>query len=301
MNAPSSQALQAFLEQCRQRVDSALKAHLSGQVLSKKLLEAMQYATLKGGKRIRPVLAYASFLAIDDELVKADAVACAVELMHCYSLVHDDLPAMDDDELRRGLPTVHKAYDEATAILTGDALQSLAFQVIARSSVAGISSSTRLEMVAILSEAAGMQGMVAGQALDFDAVGKPLDQTQLGIMHSLKTGALIKASVQMGALSSPAVTQEQFQTLSNYAEHIGLAFQVQDDILDVTGNTDVLGKPQGSDEALNKPTYVSLLGLEAAQAKAAELAEQAVDALESFPESADTLRWLAQFIIKRVH
>jgi geranylgeranyl pyrophosphate synthase len=301
MNLPSSPALQAFLEQCQQRVDNALTTHLSGEVHNERLSAAMQYATLKGGKRIRPVLAYASILAIGDELKHADTAACAVELIHCYSLVHDDLPAMDNDDLRRGVPTVHKAYDEATAILTGDALQSLAFQVIASSDADRISSNARLKMVAILSQAAGVQGMVAGQALDSAAVGRELELTQLEVMHSLKTGALIKASVQLGALSSPTITDEQFQALSHYAENIGLAFQIQDDILDVMGNTDTLGKPQGSDQSQNKPTYVSLLGLDAASAKAAELSERAVAALEPLTEGGDELRWLAQFIVKRVH
>ncbi|MEX0617385.1 MAG: farnesyl diphosphate synthase [Pseudohongiellaceae bacterium] len=303
MNYSSRDSLTEFTSHCQQRVSAALAACLQtgADVGSARLHEAMAYACLKGGKRVRPLLAYAGVLAAGGAMEKADAAACAVEMIHCYSLIHDDLPAMDNDDLRRGIPSVHKAFDDATAILAGDALQSLAFQVLADPDAGDLSANTRLQMVFILARASGYRGMASGQALDFEAVGASVAVKELEAMHTLKTGALISASVQLGALSAPEVSKAQFSALSDYARHIGLAFQVQDDILDVTADTDTLGKPQGSDHMNNKPTYISLLGLEQAQAKATSLAEAAIDALRGFPGSADPLRRLAQFIVSRAH
>lgn len=300
MTSPNSRALDAFLQQCQQRVNQSLQQQLAQQSPCARLSEAMTYATLGGGKRIRPVLAYAAVLAVGGELEAADSAACAVELIHNYSLVHDDLPAMDDDDLRRGKATVHKAFDEATAILVGDALQSLAFQMLSSSQNVG-SPQNQLRMIALLSEAAGVLGMVAGQALDFEATGQDVGPLELEKMHNLKTGALIEASVLMGALSYTETDESQLAALSEYASGIGLAFQVQDDILDETGDTQTLGKPQGSDRLQNKPTYVTLLGLSAARDKASELATQAIRALDGFSAQADHLRGLASYIVNRVH
>ncbi len=300
MSSDNSRALDAFLHQCQQRVNQLLEQQLDLQSPCSRLSEAMAYATLGGGKRIRPVLAYGGVMAVGGELESADLTACAVELIHSYSLVHDDLPAMDDDDLRRGKATVHKAFDEATAILVGDALQSLAFQMLSDSQNVA-NPQNQLRMISLLSEAAGVLGMVAGQALDFQAVGQDVDPLALEKMHNLKTGALIKASVLMGGLSHSETSDSQLAALTEYAANIGLAFQVQDDILDETGDTQTLGKPQGSDRQQNKPTYVTLLGLDAARDKASVLANQAIAALDGFPSQADHLRGLASYIVNRVH
>jgi geranylgeranyl pyrophosphate synthase len=300
MSTNPSQALDNFLVQCQQRVNNSLQQSLNNEIPSLRLREAMQYACLGGGKRIRPVLVYGSASAVGGELAAADNAACAIELIHCYSLVHDDLPAMDDDDLRRGKPSLHKAFDEATAVLVGDALQSLAFQLLSKNSEQ-LNSGIQLQMINILSEAAGAAGMAGGQSLDFEASGQNLELAELESLHRLKTGALIKSSVLLGALSCPEVEETQLQALGEFAETIGLAFQVQDDILDETGDTQTLGKPQGSDRALEKPTYVSILGLEAAQSKAVELSNEAVECLSQLSESADRLRDLARYIVKRLH
>lgn len=299
MNSDFTQTLPSFMKQCEQRANDLLRRQIVAHAPSVRLREAMEHAALGGGKRLRPVLVYGSALAVGGTLDAADAAASAVELIHNYSLVHDDLPAMDDDDLRRGRPTVHKAFDEATAILVGDALQSLAFRVLSEPST--IAPATQLRMVQILSEAAGELGMVGGQSLDFDAMGKLLSLEALETMHKLKTGALIRASVALGGLSHAGTTAVQLQALDNYALNVGLAFQVRDDILDVTSDTATLGKPQGSDRKSNKPTYVSLLGVDAAKDKATELAETAIAALADFPPEADHLRELASYIVSRLH
>lgn len=299
MSTSPSKQLHDFLAQCQQRVDLRLSEALRDELAGTTLPEAMRYACLGGGKRIRPVLAYGSALAVGGELAAADDAAAAIELIHSYSLVHDDLPAMDDDDLRRGRPTVHKAFDEATAILVGDALQSLAFQIL--SSDHDLDPARHLAMVQLLSKAAGATGMVGGQSLDFEAVGMKLDVQQLEKMHSLKTGALIRCAVLLGGMSCESTTAAQMAALTAYADHIGLAFQVQDDILDVIGDTSQLGKPQGSDSDKNKPTYVSLLGLDEARALAKSLSDQATSALQGFPASADRLRELAAFVVSRLH
>jgi len=299
MNSDFTQTLPSFMKQCEQRANDLLRRQIVAHAPSVRLREAMEHAALGGGKRLRPVLVYGSALAVGGTLDAADAAASAVELIHNYSLVHDDLPAMDDDDLRRGRPTVHKAFDEATAILVGDALQSLAFRVLSEPST--IAPATQLRMVQILSEAAGELGMVGGQSLDFDAMGKLLSLEALETLHKLKTGALIRASVALGGLSHAGTTAVQLQALDNYALNVGLAFQVRDDILDVTSDTATLGKPQGSDRKSNKPTYVSLLGVDAAKDKATELAETAIATLADFPPEADHLRELASYIVSRLH
>lgn len=299
--ATTNQSLTGFFAACQQRVEAGFGALFAAAAPHAALQEAMAYASLDGGKRVRPVLVYGAALAAGSELPRGDLPALAVELIHCYSLVHDDLPAMDDDDLRRGKPTVHKAYGEATAILVGDALLTLAFDVLARPDSSALSSGQRLRMVAVLARAAGYQGMVAGQALDFDAVGKSLDLAQLKAMHALKTGALISASVELGALTNQALEPARLAALLDYAGHVGLAFQIQDDVLDVISDTRTLGKPQGSDLAHNKPTYTSMLGLDGARRQAAEVAELALCALAGFGDEADLLRQLARYIVDRVH
>lgn len=292
-------AIEPYMLQTRTRLETVLRERLEAlPERAPRLREAMLYACLQGGKRVRPTLVYAAAKAFGGPLERADIPACAVELIHCYSLVHDDLPSMDDDALRRGMPTVHIAFDEATAILAGDALQGMAFRLLSEPKVA-IDAQARLQMIHLLSSAAGFEGMVSGQSIDFDAVGKTLDVTQLQTMHSLKTGALISASVLMGALSSERASPSQLISLREYAECVGLAFQVQDDILDVISDTATLGKTQGADQALNKPTYVSLLGLDGAKTKAKALCDEALDALLGFDERAEALRGIARFIVAR--
>ncbi len=303
MSLPLSNAekldLDAFLDLSRQRVEEALTRQLDSIDSSQRLVEAMRYATLNGGKRLRPVFVYAAAEAVGAPLANADLPACAVELIHCYSLSHDDLPAMDDDDLRRGKPSLHKAYDEATAILVGDALQCLAFEMLSGASADGFTSN-QLMMMRVLAEAAGAQGMVGGQAVDLQAAGNLISIEELESMHRKKTGALISASVLLGAYCATDVTGSSLSALQEYADCIGLAFQIQDDVLDEVADTEVLGKPQGSDKLNNKPTYVSLLGLDGARSKALELAERAQDSLAILP-GADNLRNLAGHIVSRIY
>ena len=266
-----------------------------------RLYEAMRYSVMNGGKRVRPLLAYAACEALGADPAQANGAACAVELIHAYSLVHDDLPAMDDDDLRRGQPTTHKAFDEACAILAGDGLQSLAFSALLDPQMNTLDADTRLRMVSDLAMAAGPAGMVGGQAIDLGSVGVKLDQTALEYMHRHKTGALIEASVQLGALASGRARPEDLHALKVYARAIGLAFQVQDDILDVEGDTATLGKQSGADAARDKPTYPSLMGLPAAKAYALELRDQAINALRPFDAAAEPLRELARYIVGRRH
>ena len=264
-----------------------------------RLHASIRYAVLAPGKRIRPALTYATGAAFGVAPVALDGPACAVEIIHAYSLIHDDLPAMDDDDLRRGRPTCHRAYDEATAILAGDALQALSFHILAHDPNILVAAEQRLRMIDILAMASGSLGMAGGQAIDLASVGQELNLAQLENMHKHKTGALIRASVALGALSHPGLEEEQFRRLSHYAECIGLAFQVQDDILDVEGDTKTLGKPQGSDMARNKPTYPNLLGMERAKQVAQELHDEAIDCLNDFSADANMLRRIASYIVKR--
>jgi geranylgeranyl pyrophosphate synthase len=265
-----------------------------------RLLDAMKYSLLNGGKRIRPLLVYASAQACSANLNHGDYAALAIEMVHAYSLVHDDLPAMDDDDLRRGQPTCHIAFDEACAILAGDALQSEAFSLLS-GPIDGLLPAQQLNMVNTLALASGVYGMAGGQSLDLEAVNQRVDLAYLENMHNHKTGALIKASVLLGAQCQASLDPHTKALLSQYADAIGLAFQVQDDILDVTSDTQTLGKTQGADAALNKPTYVSLLGLEGAKQKATQLHQTALQALEPLGENALALRQIADYIIKRVN
>jgi geranylgeranyl pyrophosphate synthase len=264
------------------------------------LIQAARYSLEIGGKRIRPMLILFSARAVgvDSTVSGLDHLTCAIELIHTYSLIHDDLPAMDDDDLRRGKPSLHKAYDEATAILVGDGLQARAFELLA--DAPGLSAGQRIAMVKVLARAAGPAGMVGGQFIDIQATNSDMTLDDLKTMHSLKTGALIRASLALGGIAAGASAQ-QLSALDEYGTHIGLAFQVVDDILDVEGDTVTLGKTQGKDSEANKPTYVKLLGLAGAKAEAGRLLQLALDALAGFGDSADHLRDLARYIVKRDH
>lgn len=293
-------AFQVFIGDCRNRVEQALDRWLPpASTQPGRLHAAMRYATLGDGKRVRPVLVYAAGHALGAEPACLDGAACAVELIHAYSLVHDDLPAMDDDELRRGRPTCHKAYDDATAILAGDALQTLAFRVLCEDEGLRTNAADRLRMIDALAHASGSRGMAGGQALDMEATGREIDLTELENLHIHKTGALILASVRLGAFACGAGDDERVAGLSRYAKCIGLAFQVHDDILDVDGKTEVLGKTQGKDVAANKATYPSLIGLEAAREMEQRLVAEAIDAIAALGEPADPLRQLARYVIGR--
>ncbi|KZX63090.1 MAG: farnesyl diphosphate synthase [Pseudomonadota bacterium] len=285
---------------CQQRVDGCLEALFVPPLPQlERLYQAMRYSVMNGGKRVRPLLVYAACEALNGDKTDADGAACAVELIHAYSLVHDDLPAMDDDDLRRGQPTTHKAFDEACAILAGDGLQSLAFEAMAQAEHNPQDAALRLRMFAVLARAAGPAGMVGGQAIDLGSVGLKLDRDALELMHRHKTGALIEASVQLGALASGHADADNLASLSQYARAIGLAFQVQDDILDVESDTATLGKHQGADIARDKPTYPAQLGMDAAKAYALELRDQALHALRPFDTAAEPLRELARYIVER--
>ncbi len=266
-----------------------------------RLHAAMRYAVTGGGKRIRPVLTYATGRALNMSPDQLHGPACAVEIIHAYSLIHDDLPAMDDDDLRRGRPTCHRSFDEATAILAGDALQALAFEVLIKELDGNARITFGCEMLLILAQAAGHQGMAGGQAIDLAAVDQQLNLEELENMHRLKTGALIEAAVILPALCCARANTAQKNALQIYARNIGLAFQIQDDILDVIGDTETLGKPQGADLALNKPTYYSLLGLDGARAKLYDVHQAALHAISFFDDRADLLRGIADYIIERTH
>lgn len=290
----------SYQKRCQSRVDAALdELFQAPRDELERLYQAMRYSVMNGGKRVRPLLVYAACEALQGDIERADGAACAVELIHAYSLVHDDLPAMDDDDLRRGQPTTHKAFDEATAILAGDGLQSLAFEILADRRRNPQDPEVRLQMLSALGGAAGPAGMVGGQAIDLGSVGQKLDREALETMHRHKTGALIEASVLLGALASGKADDLSLKALLQYARAIGLAFQVQDDILDVESDTATLGKTQGKDEAHDKPTYPALLGLDAAKDYALELRDQALHVLRAFGNSAEPLRELARYIVER--
>lgn len=287
----------------RSRANQALDQRLPAADLHPgDLHQAMRYAVLGGGKRIRPVLVYSAGAAVGAMLEALDGPACAVEFIHAYSLIHDDLPAMDNDELRHGRPTCHRAFGEALAILAGDALQALAFQVLSQDPAMISDSVIRMRMLGLLAQAAGSRGLVGGQAIDLAAVGRDdLTLAELENMHIHKTGALIRASVLLGAFSRPEAESTVLERLDRYAKCIGLAFQIRDDILDVVGDTATLGKTQGADRALNKPTYPALLGLDGAREHARALHQEALASLESLGSEADPLRWLATYIVERVY
>ena len=294
--------LQDFLIHRQQRVEQALSKLLPGSEITPTLLHsAMRYATLNGGKRLRACLVYATGTALGVALEELDAPACAVELLHTYSLVHDDLPAMDNDDLRRGKPTCHKAYDEATALLVGDALQTLAFESLATAETPGTNAAQRLSMIQTLARAAGSHGMAGGQAIDLASVGLTLSLTQLADMHVRKTGALIQAAVALGALAHAHIAPVLLKDLDRYARHLGLAFQITDDILDVEGDTHTLGKPQGSDELQQKPTYPAIIGLDQAKRLARKEHAAALASLRSLGDNARLLNEIADYVIQRTY
>ena len=296
----SDTAFQTFRTDCCTQVDTALQKHLPDPAQApRRLHQAMQYAVLGQGKRIRPLIVYAAGYAVGAERNRLHDPSCAVELVHAFSLVHDDLPAMDDDDLRRGKPSCHKQFDEATAILAGDALLSLAYQVLVETP--GPGPQVKLTMLKHLLVASGAHGLVGGQALDIDAVGQPIDLPHLEQIHIHKTGLLIRACVRLGMLCAPSVPAQAEQHLDRYAKCIGLAFQVQDDVLDVVGDTRNTGKQSGKDAAANKPTYPALLGLQGARAMAQRLVQEALEELTDFDEKADPLRWIARYIVQRQH
>ena len=282
----------------QQRIESALDACLPPTTCHPtRLHQAMRYVTLEGGKRVRPLLCHAAGEIFSAPLVALDQMSCAVEIIHVYSLVHDDLPAMDNDVLRRGKPTCHVKYDEATALLVGDALQSLAFHVAAQP-LASVPAETQVAILGLLANAAGSRGMAGGQAIDLESTGKSLEIVELEFMHLQKTGQLIQAATLLGAHVGGANAQ-QVQSLVRFANRIGLLFQVIDDILDAEASTEVLGKTAGKDAASNKPTYLTLLGAKQAHALAAQLCEEAHNALLPFGDAAVRLDQLTDYIVAR--
>lgn len=295
--------LQQFSNDTLTRVDKYLSTKLSSYAPANNLQTAMEYSLFNGGKRIRPMLVYATAKLIRDITPLTDACAAAIEAIHAYSLIHDDLPAMDDDDLRRGKPTSHIQFDEATAILAGDALQTFAFELLSDKQLA--SAQQQIELIQELVRASGRHGMITGQIIDLASQNKQLTLAKLEQMHSHKTGALIRASVRMGALSATSVDNpvapKVLDSLTAYADTIGLAFQVQDDIIDLTSDTETLGKAQFSDSEANKPTYPQLLGLEGAQTLVKQLHQQAMDHIQPFAAKSDTLTAIANYIIDRNH
>lgn len=288
------------LQRYQKRVELALDARLPpARRTPARLHEAMRYVTLDGGKRVRASLVYASGEAVGAEDSALDTPACAVELIHAYSLVHDDLPSMDDDALRRGKPTCHIAFDEATALLAGDALQSLAFEILAEDRALTVSAERRAQMITLLAQAAGSIGMAGGQAIDLASAGKAVTIEQLEEMYARKTGSLIRASVLLGAYAQAGFGADIQQALEEYSRAVGLAFQITDDILDVEGNAETLGKNPGVDMARSKPTYPQLLGLSEAKVRAKRLHTQALESLAPLGDNGRTLAELAGFIIER--
>ena len=285
----------------RKQVDSFLQQKLESLTLNKRLNQAMQHGVLLGGKRIRPYLVMTIADICGASEVDAIRAAAAIELIHAYSLIHDDLPAMDNDDLRRGQPTCHIAYDEATAILAGDALQTLAFEILTETGMQQLPAERQLQLVHVLAKASGAHGMCAGQAIDLQATGKVVTESALQQMHLSKTGALITAAASMGVLCGSKDAQQWLQKFEQFAQYLGLAFQVQDDILDVTGNTEDLGKPQGSDTASEKSTYVRLLGIEGAQQRLQNLHDKALQSLNDIPYNTDILKQFSDLLLKRDH
>ncbi len=284
----------------RERIERALDARLPPDTIAPtRLHEAMRYAALGGGKRVRACLVYAAGIALGARMERLDAPACAVELTHAYSLVHDDLPCMDDDDLRRGKPSCHRAYDQATALLAGDALQTLAFEILAAEPAIAAGSTQRLEMIATLARAAGAAGMAGGQAIDLASVGKKLTLEELQDMHARKTGALIHAAVRLGTLAAEAPDAHILAALDAYGHAVGLAFQIADDVLDVEGEAATLGKQPGVDQARGKPTYATLLGTESAKAKAKALLNRALESLAPLGDNGAVLATLARYIVER--
>lgn len=292
--------LESRLATYQQRTNAALQTYLPNADQTGTTLEnAMRYATLSGGKRVRPVLIYATGDALQAPPAALDVLASAIEFMHAYTLVHDDLPAMDDDDLRRGVATCHIEFGEAQAILAGDALQALAFTTLATGLRGQVSDATILNMIELLGQSSGVNGMAAGQAIDLQSVGETLTLAELEDMHRLKTGALIGASTLLGAMCSETTDEALLEQLKCYGDAVGLAFQVADDILDVVGDTETLGKKQGADIALNKPTFPSIMGLDNARNYAIAQRDRALDALSSQGAEFDMLRELARYVVDR--
>ncbi|MCO4786705.1 polyprenyl synthetase family protein [Marinomonas atlantica] len=291
--------LEQFTHYACERVDRYLDRTLSAYIPASGLQEAMRYSLFNGGKRVRPMLTYAVAQLFTEANELTDASAAAVESIHAYSLIHDDLPAMDDDNLRRGKPTCHIQYDEATAILAGDALQTYAFELLSQSHLG--KADTQIALIQTLQKASGRYGMVTGQMIDLANVDKEMTLEDLELMHRHKTGAIIRAAVKMGAQSVNVTDPKQLDALDLYASAIGLAFQVQDDIIDITSDTETLGKTQFSDSNANKPTYPKLLGLEGAQALAKRLHDEAIAQVMPFGPKATPLVELANYIIARNH
>ena len=290
----------AQLEAWRERMEGALAARLpQASAVPARLHEAMRYSVLGGGKRIRPALLFATARAVGLSEDEVEAAACAVELVHVYSLVHDDLPAMDNDDLRRGRPTCHKAYDEATALLVGDALQPLAFQLLASDPALPASPAIRLRLIDMLAQASGTFGMAGGQAIDLAVQGTRLDIGQVEDMHARKTGAVIRASVLMAAECVPPLDANLYAGLTRFATAVGLAFQIQDDLLDVTGDVSTLGKATGADSERAKPTHPAIIGITASQQRVRLLHSQAINALVPFGDRAESLRCLAHWLLSR--
>jgi geranylgeranyl pyrophosphate synthase len=296
----SADAFGAQLDTWRERMEHALAARLpDASLVPARLHEAMRYSVLGGGKRIRPALLFATARTLGLSEDEVEAAACAIELVHVYSLVHDDLPAMDNDDLRRGRPTCHKAYDEATALLVGDALQPLAFQLLASDKALPASPAIRLRLIDMLAQAIGTFGMAGGQAIDLAAQGMRLDIGQVEDMHARKTGAVIRASVLMAAECAPSLDAGLYAALARFATAVGLAFQIQDDLLDVTGDALTLGKATGADSERAKPTHPAIIGIPASQQRVRLLHDQAISALAPFGDRAESLRSLANWLLSR--
>ncbi|EKO3571399.1 (2E,6E)-farnesyl diphosphate synthase [bacterium 19MO03SA05] len=290
------EALSSFQQRNNQQLDEWLH-RLPYQHLP--MIEAMRYGLLLGGKRARPYLVYITGQMLGCQLTDLDTPACAVECVHAYSLIHDDLPAMDDDDLRRGKPTCHIKFDEATAILTGDALQTLAFTILAEGQLSTHGETNRIKMIQALAEASGAQGMCLGQALDLAAENRRITLDELETIHHNKTGALMRCAIRLGAMAAGQKGLAILPQLDRYAAAVGLAFQVQDDILDIISDTETLGKPQGSDQQLHKSTYPALLGLEGAMNKAQVLLAEALEALQAIPYNTEHLEEFARYVIER--
>ncbi|MEC7644005.1 (2E,6E)-farnesyl diphosphate synthase [Idiomarina sp.] len=293
--------IKQFTADVRENVDRRLNQLIEASLASSALKEAMAYGVLLGGKRIRPYLTMTVAELCGAKPDDALDAACAVELIHAYSLIHDDLPAMDDDELRRGHPTCHIKFGEATAILAGDALQTLAFEVLSSTHNTTLPAARRIAMIQQLAQASGANGMCLGQALDLNATGQPIDEQALESIHRHKTGALIRASAALGALSGSESSQQYLSDFCDFASWIGLAYQVYDDILDVVGNTEIMGKPQGSDQAHHKATYVALLGLDGANEKLLSLHQQALLSLNKIPYNTQKLETFSEILLRRDH
>ncbi|CAM4098474.1 (2E,6E)-farnesyl diphosphate synthase [Pseudoalteromonas byunsanensis] len=291
--------LQEQLQDTQERLATFIANYFAQPLDTDETVKAATYYSINnGGKRLRPFLVYATGNLFGAAIEDLDVAAAAIECVHSYSLVHDDLPAMDDDDLRRGKPTCHIAFDEAQAILAGDALQTMAFELLSEHKFK-IAPEQQIKMINVLARAAGIQGMVGGQALDLEGTNKAISLTELERVHRLKTGALLSAAIELGALCSPNVGDNTFNALRQYAKNIGLAFQVQDDILDIEGDTESLGKPKGSDIENKKSTYPALLGLDGAKQKARSLIQQALKALEDIDQDTEVLASLAHYIIER--